>query len=216
MKKLIIYDLDGTLVDTGEDICRSINLMLTDFGRSPLPRKSVDRSVGRGVHYLIQKCLATEDEKIIEKGIKTYRSYYVKHMMDHSCLYPGAKEMLEFFKSRHQVVLTNKPNPFSEDMLGQLGVGHYFAEVIAGNSGVRKKPDPEAIHNWQKKWGLSPSEILMVGDSRIDIETCRNAGIECAVLSHGFSGEDELKSASPDYYAGSFPELLERAKKESW
>lgn len=216
MKKLLIYDLDGTLVDTGEDICRSANAMRASYGLPPLEREKVDRFVGRGVHHLIGNCLETQDEKRIEKGIKIYRAYYGEHMMDHSRLYPDALKMLEHFRDRIQTVLTNKPNPHSREMLDNLGVGRFFSEIIAGNSGFAKKPAPDPVHHWKVLWGLKESDIVMVGDSLIDIETCRNAGIECAVLSHGFGTADELKSASPNYYADSFQELLAIAIKEGW
>ncbi len=134
MKRLIIYDLDGTLADTREDIARAANYMRRQMGKTPLSVEQISRFVGRGVHALIQGCLETDDERAVEKGIKVYRTYYGEHMLDSTRLYPGAVETLEYFKDRFQAVITNKPNPFSFELLKALGTADYFFEIIPGNS----------------------------------------------------------------------------------
>lgn len=216
MKQLIIYDLDGTLVDTREDIARSANHMLSQMELPAIPKEEVARYVGRGLFQLIQSCLKTEDPKKIEKGAKIYRSFYAEHMLDYSALYPGAREILEYFKGRKQGVLTNKPNPFSENLLKALGVGSYFDMIVAGDSEYPKKPSPAAVHAMMHRWQVSPAQTLFVGDSLVDIETARNAGVEIAVVSHGFSSRKELQSASPEILVSGFPELLEKLKGLKW
>lgn len=213
MIKLIFYDLDGTLVDTRKDIALSANAMREQMGLPLLDHAEITSYVGRGVHHLISGCLKTDDIKTIEKGIKLYRGHYSKHMMDHSRLYDGAQAMLEFYKDRRQVVLTNKPNPFSRDMLTQLGVAGYFEEILAGDSEYAKKPDPAAVFAMMTRFSVSAQETLFVGDSLVDIETARNAGVRIAVLTHGFSTKSELQSASPDTIKDHFSELLEWMKK---
>lgn len=213
MLKLIFYDLDGTLVDTREDIVRSANVMRVQMGLPALEASEIISNVGRGVHHLISGCLKTQDPKLIEKGIKIYRGHYAEHMMDHSRLYDGARKMLEHFKDRHQVVLTNKPNPFSRDMMHALGVGDFFEEIIAGDSEYAKKPDPAAVFAMMKRFSAASAETLFIGDSRVDIETARNAGIRIAVLTHGFSGKSELQSAAPDKITDHFSELLDWVKQ---
>ena len=216
MKRIIFYDLDGTLVDTREDIARAANHMRQQMGLTALQTSEVSHFVGRGIHHLIQSCLETGDAKQIEKGFKIYRDHYAKHMLDHSRLYPGAKEVLEFFKKRKQAVVTNKPNPFSREMLEALGVAHYFIEIISGNSDYPKKPDPAAILSIMKKENIGCEAALFVGDSLIDIETGRNAGITTAIITHGFGAQNELQSARPDALARDFKEFLDLAKKEGW
>ena len=215
-KRLLIYDLDGTLVDTAKDIAISANYMRKQFGLSELPQNKISEFVGRGVHHLISHCIESDDEKLIEKAIKVYRDHYKEHMLDYSRLFPGAKDFLKHFESRIQAVLTNKPNPYSKEILDQLGVGHYFVEVMAGNSGYQKKPDPDAILQLMKKENVKPEETLMIGDSRVDIETCRNAHITAAVLTHGFESRDTLESAKPEVICDSFSELLEWIKEKGW
>ncbi|HLD50041.1 MAG TPA: HAD-IA family hydrolase [bacterium] len=216
MKSLIIYDLDGTLVDTREDIARAANHMLEQMGRRRMATEEVCRQVGRGLFALIQGCLETEDPEALSKGAKIYRDYYARHMLDSSRLYPGALEILDYFKDRKQAVITNKPNPFSYELLKALGVADYFFEIIPGNSGHPQKPDPGGILHLIKSRNTGPEETLFVGDSRVDIETGRNAGVETVVLTHGFGTLDELQSASTAGIFNSFHELLQAARKKGW
>lgn len=190
--------------------------MLTMMGEAKLAREEIWTYVGRGLHHLIKSCLKTSDEKKIEQGAKIYRKHYGEHMMDHSRLYPGTAEFLQYFKSRKQMVLTNKPNPFSQDLLNELGVGAYFFEVVAGNSGYPQKPSPAALLEIMERESVRPEEALMVGDSLVDTETARAAGIEIVLITHGFSDQNELKLARPDALVDGFPELLELAKKKGW
>ncbi len=216
MKQLLIYDLDGTLVDTREDITCAVNHMLKAMKRIPLSQEEVRRLVGRGLHQLIQGCLKTPEMKEIEKGAKLYRDYYRRHMLDYSRLYPGVGEFLEHFKDRRQAVITNKPNPFSRDILEGLGVAHYFAEIIPGDSTYAKKPSPEAIHFLLEKESIEKDAAVLIGDSAVDIETGRNAQVLTVVVRQGFSTESELQAVHPDEMVADFFELLTLAKKEKW
>ena len=215
-KRLIIYDLDGTLADTREDIALAVNHMLREMKCPALAQDRIAGYVGHGLHHLVKSCLKTEDPKQIEKGSKIYRRYYGEHMLDHTRLYPGAREVLDYFKERIQAVITNKPSPFSKDMLHALGVADYFSEIVGGDDGLPKKPNPAAMLAIMKRDEIPPAETLFIGDSRIDIETGRNAGVATVVVTHGFAGEDELKSAKPDGLFKDFRELLAAAKKEGW
>jgi phosphoglycolate phosphatase len=216
MKKFLFYDLDGTLVDTRVDIARSANHMMKEMGGPPIPAEEVRGYVGRGLYQLVASCLKTQDMKRIEQGAKIYRAFYAEHMMDHSVLYPGAREILEYFSDRKQAVITNKPNPFSRQMLEALGVAHFFTDIVAGDSEYPKKPNPSAVKALLEREKVKPQEAGFIGDSVIDIETARGAGIHAAVVLHGFAGEDELKSANPDLMAPDFPVLLGLLKSQGW
>ncbi|HXV27332.1 MAG TPA: HAD-IA family hydrolase [bacterium] len=215
-KRLIIYDLDGTLVDTREDIARSANHMREVFNLAPLDQAVIEGFVGRGLHFLVKSCLQTDDPKTLEKGSKIYRAFYAEHMLDHTLLYPGAKEVLDFFKDRLQAVITNKPNPYSRQILEALGVAGYFVEIVAGDTDYPKKPDPSAVLAIMEREKITSTETLFVGDSVIDIETGRNAGVETVVISHGFEGEDTLQSENPEAVVSSFSELLVLARQKEW
>lgn len=214
--KLVLYDLDGTLADTREDIACAANYMLREMGAPELTRDQVACHVGQGLHHLVSGCLGTADKKKIEAGARYYRDYYGRHMLDHTVLYPGAREVLEYFRSRRQAVITNKPNPFSRQILEALGAADFFFQILAGDSGHPHKPDPRAMQYVMQQAPASPAETVFIGDSLIDIQTGRNAGVKTVVVSHGFSAEDELQSAAPDGLFRNFSELLAHARRERW
>lgn len=216
MKRFIIYDLDGTLVDTLEDIAQAANHMLRLLQKPPLDPDTVRRSVGMGLKDLVKGCLQTDDPKLIDEGTRVWWDYYGQHLVDHSRLYPGARDVLEHFKTRQQAVLTNKPNPFSRQLLETLGVGDYFREIIGPDEPHPKKPDPAVVRAMMERAGVTVEETLIIGDSPVDIQTGRNAGVLTVVLSHGLADEAELRAARPDLLVKDFPELLTLAKRRRW
>ncbi|MFH0986151.1 MAG: HAD-IA family hydrolase [Candidatus Omnitrophota bacterium] len=216
MKKLILYDLDGTLVDTRQDIINGVRYALETLKGPQLTDEEIKDCVGTGLHALIKQVFRTEDEALAERGSKLYREHYKKHMLDHTKLYPGAREFLEHFKAREQAVITNKPNPFSTQILEALGVAHFFLAILAGDNGLPFKPDPAAIHHLIEATHAREEEVLFVGDSPIDIQAARNAGIEVVTLSHGFASEAALREAKPDHIVHDFAQLLNLAQEKEW
>lgn len=216
MKRLIIYDLDGTLVDTGEDIAAAANHMLRRMSTSPLSYDEIRRLVGRGLHDLVKRCLKTYDAQRIQEGLEMFGAYYGEHLLDHSALYPHALEALNYFKSRLQAVITNKPDPFAHDLLEGLGVTDYFVQIVAVGAGYPRKPDPTAVHSMMEKTGVGPDETLLVGDSVIDVHTGRNAGVLTVILTQGFEDPEELLSAHPDVMVPDFETFLTIATQRGW
>lgn len=216
MKKLVLYDLDGTLVDTRQDIINSVRYALRILKGPALSDDEIKACVGTGLHSLIQQVFRTKDEKLADKGAKLYRAHYTQHMLDYSVLYPGAKEVLEYFKNRKQAVITNKPSPFSQQILEGLGIADYFIEVLTGENGIPHKPDPGAIFHLMKKTGTVQEEVLFVGDSLIDIETARNARVEEVMIAQGFNTEATLVAAKPTYLVRNCRELLMLAQEQRW
>ncbi|HPW77264.1 MAG: Phosphoglycolate phosphatase [Candidatus Omnitrophica bacterium ADurb.Bin292] len=216
MKKLIIYDLDGTLVDTRQDIINSVRYALKELNGPPVTDDEIKDAVGTGLHSLIRQVFRTDDEKLADRGAQLYRKHYTSHMLDHSRLYPGARELLEFFKPRTQAVITNKPNPFSKQILEALGVGGYFIDVLAGDNGLPFKPDPASLFYLMGETKAKPEETLFIGDSPVDIQTARNAGVEIVCLSHGFTPEKTLARANPDYLVHHYDEILKLARQKKW
>ncbi len=223
MKKLILYDLDGTLVDTRQDIINGVRYALKELNGPDLTDEEIKDCVGTGLHALIRQVFRlpadrqrAEDEKLADRGAQLYREHYKKHMLDHSRLYPGARNFLEHFKGRKQAVITNKPNPFSAQILGALGVADYFIAILTGDNGLPFKPDPAAIHHLMEETDATEAETLFVGDSLIDIQAARNAGVEVVTLTHGFTAEKVLRDAGPDHIARDFPELFRIAGGKGW
>lgn len=216
MKKLILYDLDGTLADTRQDIINGVRYALETLKGPELTDDEIKECVGTGLHELIKQAFRTEDEKLMNQGSQLYREHYKKHMLDHTHLYAGARECLEHFKDRKQAVITNKPNPFSFQILQALGVAPYFTAVLTGDNGLPFKPDPAAIHHLMEETHAAEEEVLFIGDSLIDIQAARNAGVEILTLSHGFASEATLRGSKPDYIVQDFAQLLGLAKEKMW
>ena len=215
-KRLVIYDLDGTLVDTAEDIVQAVNHAVTSLGHPALSGREIRAGVGSGVANLLGRCLKTDDKARIDAGVQLFREYYGAHLTDHSALYPGTRDVLEHFRGRTQAVLTNKPEPFAQDLVRALGIDGYFTQVIAADGRAPIKPDPSVIFALLKTHEVVPEAALMIGDSPIDIETGRRAGITTAIVSHGFSDEAQLRAARPDALVRDFPSLLPLATQRGW
>ncbi len=215
-KRLIIYDLDGTLVDTAQDIADATNHMLKILTGNALPAEEIRAFVGKGLHDLVRRALNTADEALVEQGTRLFGEYYSQHLLTHSRLYLFAKETLQHFRDRIQAVITNKPDPFVRPLLRGLEVEEYFAHVIATGGGYPKKPDPTAIRELMVRERFDASQTLMVGDSLIDIETGRNAGVLTVILAHGFQDREALTAALPDALVADLPEFLALAKQQKW
>lgn len=217
MKRLILYDLDGTLVDTGEDIANAANYMIEALYGAPLPPEVIRRFVGQGLHDLVKRCLDTDDPARIRRGLELFEAYYTQHLTDYSTLYPSTLEVLHYFGTRsHQAVLTNKPDPFARNLLTALGVADYFVEILAGGSRYPKKPDPTAARSVMERCQVGPEETLLVGDSAIDVETGRNAGILTVIVAQGFAQQDALHAAAPDVLVQDLEEFLQLARQRGW
>jgi len=198
--ELVIFDLDGTLVDSVQDLCNSVNATRTYMGLPPLPGPTVASYVGNGAPVLIRRAMGPQaSEAQIEEALAYFLGYYREHMLDHTRPYPGVMEALEQLRRRpgKMAVLTNKPERFSRDMCSGLGLGDYFFQVYGGNSFEQKKPDPIGIHTLLRESGADPLRTWMVGDSATDILTARNAGVKSVGVTYGIS-PDSLKEAPPD------------------
>jgi len=197
---LCIFDLDGTLIDSRLDLANSVNAMLAEAGRPPLEHPVIFSYVGNGAPVLIRRSLgdqATEAE--VQEALEYFLEYYRDHALDFTTLYPGVKESLERFRaaSHSMAILTNKPVRISKAIADGLGVGGYFFQVYGGNSFEFKKPNPIGIDALRQETGASHAETIMVGDSTVDMQTARNAGVRCCGVSYGFQPES-LNDPAPD------------------
>ena len=205
--QLLVFDLDGTLVDSKQDLALSVNAMRNDMGLPPLPLHLIASYVGHGVTLLVQRALGPDagDEKV-QKGLAFFLNYYHEHMLDNTAPYPGVAEALEKLAGHKMAVLTNKPVIFSREMLTRLGFAPYFRYIYGGNSFPRKKPDPMGLNKLMEDLQTSPRETLMVGDSDTDILTGRNAGVLTCGVTYGF-GAHTLEKVAPDLVIDDMREL---------
>jgi phosphoglycolate phosphatase len=196
--QLLIFDLDGTLVDSELDLALSVNAVRAKMGMEPLPIAQVASYVGRGVNVLMERALeelASED--LVEQAVTLFLAYYHEHMLDNTVPYPGVRETLEELKKKNLAVLTNKPVVFSKHLLGGLGMSNYFSYIYGGNSFEQKKPDPVGVYKLLEDLGGSPETTLIVGDSDTDVLTGRNAGVWTCGVTYGI-GSHTLEATPPD------------------
>jgi phosphoglycolate phosphatase len=199
----LFYDLDGTLVDSRRDLCIATNVMLTHFGLPPKSEQELTHYIGLGAENLIRSALRGYDS-LYEEGFEVMRSYYRRHLTDHTTLYEGVLEALDYYKGKKQFVLTNKLENESEMILEQLGIGHYFASVSGDTGSAPMKPDPWRLTELLLQYHLSPKESVMVGDSEIDIET----GCKAQVMTVFFKGWIGQKgSLQPDFTINNIKDL---------
>lgn len=205
--QLLVFDLDGTLVDSKLDLALSVNAMRKEMGLPPLTLDVIASYVGHGVTLLVRRSLGTlATSENVEKGLAFFLGYYRDHMLDNTAPYPGVAEALEKLDGHKMAVLTNKPVVFSREMVTRLGFARYFSYVYGGNSFPQKKPDPAGLNKLMEDLGISARETLMVGDSDTDIITGRNAGALTCGVTYGF-GAHTLQQVSPDLVIDDLREL---------
>ena len=206
--RALIFDLDGTLIDSKRDLIHSVNAMLAEMGRETLHEDTISGYIGHGASQLMARALgngATEAER--ERALKFFLAYYEQHKLDSTCAYPGVSEALEELKGFSMAVLTNKPVRVSVRILEGLGLVKYFRTVYGGNSFDTKKPDPLGARRILEEFGAAPEQAMLIGDSEVDVQTARNAGTLAGTVNYGFGVHD--RAAYPaDVYLNCLTELV--------
>jgi phosphoglycolate phosphatase len=208
---LFIFDLDGTLIDSKLDLAHAVNATRAHLNLPPLEHELIFSYVGNGAPVLIRRVLGSEaSEELVNQALEYFLAYYREHMLDYTVLYPGVRETLEKLDNgeRRLAVLTNKPVRISAAILDGLNVGQHFFRVYGGNSFEQKKPDPIGIETLLREAGARKERTLMVGDSAVDIQTARNAGIPCCGVTYGFQPES-LAACPPDFLIERMDKLLD-------
>jgi phosphoglycolate phosphatase len=207
--RAIIFDLDGTLIDSKRDLIHSVNAMLKDLRRPQLAADVISGYIGHGAPQLVARALggsATEEE--LKHGLQFFLSYYEEHKMDNTCAYPDVPETLSQLHRIPMAVLTNKPVRISVRILEALGLARSFRAIYGGNSFETKKPDPLGAKTILRELGVDARESLIVGDSEVDVQTARNAGTRAAAVNYGF-GVHDRQTYPADVYLDRFPDLLD-------
>lgn len=206
---LLICDLDGTLIDSHEDIADSLNLALQDFGLPTRPTSAVASMIGGGVAALVQQVLAPTDQGRGDRVLDRYRAHYARRLLTKTRLYGGVEALLRRAHADGLIlaVATNKPQDFTHEILHRLGILGLF-EVISGErTGMPRKPDPACVFEILAATDTAGTRTLYLGDSRIDLETARAAGVPVALVSWGFTPRPVLQATSPDYLLDTPSEL---------
>ena len=203
----LIFDLDGTLVDSFEPIAESLNFVRTSLGLPPKSVEEVKREVGRGLDSLIRDNVG---EERTEEGVRLFRVRYRKVFKEGTRLLPGvAPTLAELHRRRIPMAITsNKPAYFSREIADNLGLGGMFLGILGPEMVEHPKPDPEMIHKAIDLLGRPAAEVLYTGDMKIDIDTCRRAGIAVCAIPSGSETREAIEAACPDFLIDSFEEIL--------
>ena len=215
--KLLVFDLDGTLIDSAQDLCNSVNATLEKFGRPHLSDEVIATYIGNGALMLIRRSFAADDglepgEELLAEAYRYFLDYYREHKLDYTYAYEGVLEALDALHKVHDqldvpqgadlprramAVLTNKPVRPARAICEALGLAPYFLNIYGGNSFSTKKPDPEGLLTLMKEANAKPEETAMIGDSEVDVMTARNAGAWCIGCTFGLA-PGSLEAIPPD------------------
>jgi phosphoglycolate phosphatase len=209
--RALIFDLDGTLIDSKLDLIHSVNAMLTEMGRAKLSDEVISSYIGHGAPMLVSRALggvAKEDE--LARGLAYFLDYYEEHKLDNTCLYPETAETLAKLSEQKiaMAVLTNKPVKISVRILEALGVAKYFQSIYGGNSFETKKPDPLGAKSILNEFRVNGPDAMMIGDSEVDIQTARNANMVATAVNYGFGIHDRAEHPA-DIYLDRFSDILQ-------
>jgi phosphoglycolate phosphatase len=219
--RLLVFDLDGTLIDSRIDLCNSVNATLTHFGKPELPEAVISSYIGDGASLLVRRAFGdpegdVHDEEYVTEALTFFLNYYRIHKLDYTFLYPGVLESLKAIRAAHpemlMAVLTNKPVNPSRDICAHFGLTAYFFQNYGGNSFHTKKPDPHGLKSLIAEASLiveasaiaahaiTPAETIMIGDTDIDVLTARNCGARSIGCTFGLKPHS-LADAPPDHLA---------------
>jgi len=210
--KCLLFDLDGTLVDSRADLANSVNLMLAELGREALHDSRVLAFVGEGARLLVERALtATQHDPPLEPeldhALEVFRRHYREHLLDQTRAYPDVVETLARLGHLPKAIVTNKPYDFTVALLEGLGLLSHFQVVFGGDSLPERKPSPMMLLEAARQCGVAPSTCLMVGDTKFDVAAGRAAGMKTCGYIPGFRGRTELAEAGADFMIERFREL---------
>ncbi len=212
--KMVLIDVDGTLVDSVPDLAYCVDRMMEHMGRTVWGESRVRDWVGNGVERLVRRALTgtldgEPDEESFKQAYPCFLDLYAENTSKRSCLYPGAREGLDQLAARGYALgcVTNKAACFTEPLLRNLDIDDKFSVVISGDTLARKKPDPAQLLYAAEYFGVKPEDALMVGDSVNDVQAARAAGFQVVCVSYGYNHGQDIRDANPDMVIDSLVDL---------
>jgi phosphoglycolate phosphatase len=209
--KAVLFDLDGTLIDSRKDIASAANVTRRHYGLPALPDETIGNYVGNGIMVLLEKSIESSDPHRLKEAHQIFKAHYRDHAVDATVVFPGAFDLLGMLKKKNvkMGVVSNKPQEFTDLILKKLGLSDYFEVSFGPEATVNKKPHPEPLLTALERMGAKPSEGVMIGDSAVDIEAARAAKMLVGVLTHGYGSRETLSVADPDWMVDSLAEFIE-------
>lgn len=203
----IFFDVDGTLVDATRDITNAMNRALAEMGLPQKPHDEIVSYIGTGVRYLVESSMGRHDEALIDRGVRLYSEYYIRHPADHTIIYPNVVSTLEYFSAKKKYILTNRYSQFADAMLRAIGLRRFFLGIIGGDDETCLKPSACVFDRPAHKLELDRERTMIVGDMAVDVEAGKNAGIKTCWVSYGLGKTDDIKGLKPDYIIDDIGEL---------
>jgi len=206
--ELMIFDLDGTLITSGDDLANSVNYTLRTLGIPELPGKKIIGFIGDGVLKLLERSLGTFFPERFEEALKIFNAYYDEHLLDQTALYPGVEDVLHRFREKKKIILTNKDQRFTVQITDALKITSCFDEIIGADSRPYRKPDPRLVEPLLSRYGVPRERAVVVGDGINDVLLAKNAeAISCAFLN-GLGSREDLLALHPDCTCEHLSELI--------
>lgn len=205
---LLIFDLDGTLIESKWDIAACVQRTLADLDLPPRTEEEIFGFVGDGIKRLLRLAVGEENQARYEEALRIFRGYYVKHCLDRTRFYPGIETVLNHFANKKKAVATNKSLEFTRIILNGLGP-HHFAHVVGGDDGFGLKPDPGMLLAIMEKLKVPKERTVLIGDSTNDILGGHNAGIKVCAVGYGMGNRDKMAACGPEWFVETPEELME-------
>lgn len=204
---LLIFDLDGTLVDTLDDLTAAVNFTLAQFKLPPRTRPEVEIFIGHGVRKLLERALDNPPPEKLDLALGYFKQHYGANVCVHSFVYPGVREVLDRFAQKRKAILTNKPEEFTRPLVEKLGIAPHFEIILGGGDHLAPKPDPDGIRKILAQTGAAPAKTVIIGDSDTDILAGKAAGIITCAVTYGFRRREFLRPLEPDFMVNDLTEI---------
>ncbi|MBN1492736.1 MAG: HAD-IA family hydrolase [Candidatus Omnitrophica bacterium] len=204
---LLLFDFDGTLVDTSQGIVNAVNYSLQKMNIAPRPGDTIIAHVGHGLRYLLEKVSMVDHPEQLDNAVRWYHEYYKARAYQESFVYAHVIEMLTFFSNKKKVIVSNKTCESATHLLKVLKIDNYFDAIMGGDDPACRKPNACPIDKMRARYGVSHDRAMMIGDMPVDIIAGKNAGILTCGVCYGFGKKDDLTNVYPDYLIDDIIEL---------
>lgn len=206
--ELLLFDFDGTLIDSKLDIATSVNLTLRDLG---LPQRSVEEIygfVGDGVKRLLRLSVGEEHDELYEKALSVFRQHYLAHCVRTTRFYPGIDAVLEHYKNRKKAIVTNKSLEYTLCIVDGLQAKNWFHAVEGAGNTSDLKPEPSMLFRVLDRLNVDPSRTVMIGDSTNDVRAAQAAGVKACAVGYGYGNREKILALTPDFFCERPEDLL--------